>query len=330
MCQKKGLVMKNGKQIKTAAVLATYNHEPFAYEAIESISTQVDEVIAIDDYSSDGTKKELERAQSDFPNLRVILNKENIGVSASINKAIKASSSDFIFLSAGDDLSLPHRVASQIENLKTQPETFFFSEPEIVDQEGHAVNRAKAPEFLDHVKSRDIYFRLITQGNHLCATSAAFSKQKFLSLGGFEEGLEQLQDWALWLKLAATGNIHVSSKPVSKYRKHLGNLSGANYGRREEVLIKARVETAYILSREIDLIASNKALASRIAETISRADLFRPQEPLISDSLKTLLSKKIRLNRLDLEKYVALHGTLAQIQSRSSAQFFKWLIRQSY
>jgi glycosyltransferase involved in cell wall biosynthesis len=118
MENKKGLVMANAASRKTSAVIATYNHESFAYRSIESIAAQVDEVVVIDDNSTDGTKKELERARKDFGNLKIILNSANAGVSVSLNTAIQQATSDFIFLSAGDDLSLPHRVPYQFAQLK--------------------------------------------------------------------------------------------------------------------------------------------------------------------------------------------------------------------
>jgi len=328
MENKKGLVMANAASRKTSAVIATYNHESFAYRSIESIAAQVDEVVVIDDNSTDGTKKELERARKDFGNLKIILNSANAGVSVSLNTAIQQATSDFIFLSAGDDLSLPHRVPYQFAQLKANPEGFFFATPQVIDGNERILNRAKAPEFLDRVAQKDVYFRLLTQGNYLCATSAAFSKENFLMLGGFEQGLEQLQDWALWLKVAGTGQLQVSDRPVSIYRKHFGNLSGSNNGKRAEVLFRARIETAYILSKELESIRVDTALSNRVLEALNMTKSFNKSHSLVADSLRKLLSKQLQVDPRDVRGFLALSETQAKLRDRSSEEFYDWVTSQ--
>lgn len=328
MVRKFSLVKSNAARKKISAVLATYNQKPFAYKSIESIAAQVDEVVVVDDNSSDGTQEELERAREQFGNLEIILNSVNKGVSASLNSAIGAASSEFIILSAGDDISLPDRIAIQRPKLESNPGKFLFSEPEIIDEADLLLKRIRAAEFIDRVAPDDIYFRLLTQGNFLCATSAAFAKSRFLELGGFEEGLEQLQDWSLWLKAAATGDIVVSKKPVSRYRKHFGNLSGANNGKRKEVLLKARIETAYILSREIETIRQSHQLSSLLLKGLTCASSLHFNQQLVSDAFERLLKRKLLVDKAEIIDFLSLVGPTEVLQARSSAQFFNWVTRQ--
>ena len=86
--------MESVKRLTTAGIVAASNHESYIAEAIEQLVDQVDELIVIDDASTDNTAAVLDSL--DFPNLRVLHNKVQEGVSRASNRAVAASSSDLL------------------------------------------------------------------------------------------------------------------------------------------------------------------------------------------------------------------------------------------
>jgi glycosyltransferase involved in cell wall biosynthesis len=99
----------NLDKIYISVVIATFNGEKFILELLESIANQthqVDEIIVCDDCSTDNTIKILEVFKLKYPylNIKIIVNKYQLGITKNFSKAIKLSESDLIFLADQDDI----------------------------------------------------------------------------------------------------------------------------------------------------------------------------------------------------------------------------------
>src|SRR5438552_14306826 len=93
-----------------SAIVATYNHGHFLPRAITALAAQqpaADEIILIDDGSTDDTVAILDRLAKLVPSLRVMRNRQNLGAIASLNRGIEAAQGEFIYLGAADDVVLP-------------------------------------------------------------------------------------------------------------------------------------------------------------------------------------------------------------------------------
>lgn len=309
---------------KFSCALATYNQESFAYKAIESIAAQVDEVIVVDDCSHDQTFSELKRASKEFKNVKVLVNEQNLGVSRSFNRAVNEAQHESILLSAGDDMSLPNRRRSQELALERNPDSFNFSRPRVINSRGNLTHSRFAPEFEDEVAPRDLYFRLIFQGNFLCATSASFNKQIFTNFGAFDPNLTQLQDWSLWLIAARQNQIRMSSEPTSMYRKHPGNLSGNNHGRVYEKLLDVKVETAYILGRELDYLSSTDQNVSKILG-LKSAEILHLDSKHYVQAARKMLNKRIDLHPSLIDEFIVNPRREKQRTAVYESDFQVWL-----
>lgn len=95
--------MKN----KTVSVIVTcYNCEKYVAKTINSLLNQtykLNEIILIDDYSKDKTLEVLKKYTKKNNNIKLLINKENKGVSYSRNLGIKNASSEFLMFCDGDD-----------------------------------------------------------------------------------------------------------------------------------------------------------------------------------------------------------------------------------
>lgn len=104
---------------RISVCLASYNGERYIEEQLQSILMQLDdldEIIVVDDASSDGTTTVIESFTD--PRIRLIVNSRNIGYVASFEKAITISSGNFVMLSDQDDIWLPGRVEILLNALK--------------------------------------------------------------------------------------------------------------------------------------------------------------------------------------------------------------------
>ena len=93
-------------------VMPTYNGAKYLREQLDSIYKQTiipDEVIVVDDCSTDNTVQILEEYKSKY-GLKYYINEYNLGYNKNFEKAISLSSGDYIALSDQDDIWLPDKL----------------------------------------------------------------------------------------------------------------------------------------------------------------------------------------------------------------------------
>lgn len=232
----------------SAGVIATFNQEEYILEAVASLAGSVDEIIVIDDASTDATGDLLDRMSYD--NLRVIHNETSRGVSRAFNTAIALASSDVILIQGGDDRSLPTRAMLQKAAMADAGVAMVYSNPRVINAAGRLLPTWLAPEFSP--EPADPLAALALGNNFICAPSAAFRRTDFLEVGGFHAGLDLLQDHDLWLRLAERGDLRKLSDPVVEYRKHGSNISRDYVGLDSPKQRRIRVEQEFVANHFIE------------------------------------------------------------------------------
>lgn len=103
--------------------MSVYNGEIHLQEAIDSILHQTFEdfeFLVIDDGSTDNTAT-IVASYSD-PRIRFVLNWDNVGLAASLNRGIQVARGEYIARMDADDVSLPERLERQIDFMDAHPE----------------------------------------------------------------------------------------------------------------------------------------------------------------------------------------------------------------
>ena len=78
-----------------AVVLVTHNSKDDVVGLLRSVIDDASEIVVVDNASSDGT---LDVVRSSFPSAHVIVNETNRGFAAAANQAVRAATSDVVFL----------------------------------------------------------------------------------------------------------------------------------------------------------------------------------------------------------------------------------------
>jgi glycosyltransferase involved in cell wall biosynthesis len=89
-----------------SAVIANYNHSDLVVNTLDAALNQTvpfDEIIIIDDASTDNSIAVIERRIAGHPHARLIKSPKNQGVVATANLGVREATGDFIFLMAADD-----------------------------------------------------------------------------------------------------------------------------------------------------------------------------------------------------------------------------------
>lgn len=200
-----------------SVLMSAYNAEKFIDEAIESILNQSFEdfeFIIVDDCSSDDTRQIIEKYSTADTRIKTIFNSTNLGQSVSLNKGIEITEGKYIARMDADDLSLSHRLKTQVEFMETNPNIAVSSAwMETFGQENGTVRRSP-------VTHQEIVTELFTR-NCLWHPVAIIRKDLLDSLDlRYDPNYVKGQDYKLWTEFSRFCELANIPKVLLKYRVH--------------------------------------------------------------------------------------------------------------
>jgi glycosyltransferase involved in cell wall biosynthesis len=183
--------------VRISAVIPTHNRRERTVEAVESVLSQTlrpDEVIVVDDGSTDDTPSAVAR----FGDALTLIRQEHSGVSAARNRGIGASSGDWLAFLDSDDLWEPGKLQAQMKALDTHSDYRIVYTDEKWIKDGRYRNQGKR-----HAKhSGWIYERCLP----LCIispSSVLVHRCVFDTVGLFDDQLPACEDYDMWLRVCA-------------------------------------------------------------------------------------------------------------------------------
>ena len=209
-----------------SVIIPTFNRRALVLESVASACAQTGvecEIVVVDDGSTDGTASAL-RAQ--FGSRVQLVETPNHGVSAARNTGVAASHGDWLAFLDSDDLWMPHKLAAQLDFLRTRPDAHICQTEEIWVRNGVRVN----PCAHHRKPSGDIF----TASLRLCLVSPSavvLRRSLFEHTGGFDTSLPACEDYDLWLRIARTEPVWLVDRPlVIKRGGHADQLSRRFWG----------------------------------------------------------------------------------------------------
>lgn len=187
---------------KVSVIMSTYNGGKFIQRAIDSLLNQTYkdfEIIICDDGSTDDTLSLLDSYSKKHKNIHVILNKQNMGLPASLNRCIQKATGDYLARMDDDDISYPERFKKEVAFLNEHPEytivgtsRHFFDENGIWGESINSGERTKV----------DIF-----SGRMFTHPTVMMRREAVVSVGGYseEKWIGRAEDYDLWCKMYQYG-----------------------------------------------------------------------------------------------------------------------------
>lgn len=143
-----------------SVIMPVYNTEKYLADAIESVLWQTYrnwELIIVDDASTDKSWTVLKRYAKQDPRIRIFKQIKRVGLSASLNFALKQAQGYYVARMDADDVSLPDRLSKQVAFLAVNPQVVAVgTQTELINDKGIRVGQKSYP-----ISHADIYKRML-------------------------------------------------------------------------------------------------------------------------------------------------------------------------
>lgn len=285
-----------------SVIIPLYNHEKYIREALSSVlsqSVKPDEIIVLDDGSSDDGWRLAQQMLTGIPGSRVE-RQSNKGAHNSINTAIATSTGDLLAILNSDDSFQPWKLARCHELFQKNPALdLVFGRVAVMDSDSNPVHRNETTDWLDrsiafYDRTQDLALSILNENFVTTTSNMVFTRSLWHRNGRFQD-LRYCHDLDFLLASCRYGNMFFDRDVEHiRYRVHPTNTI-------KETVEKVHLEIAAILAVSLDrrtlgfgseiaardqaqleAIVQTKGLGAKIASLVpfcknfdERGDLYR-------------------------------------------------------
>lgn len=210
--------MENNLPLPLVSVIVPcYNHEKYVTLCIESIMNQTFkdfQLIVIDDGSSDNSPEILKRLQEKY-NFKLIV-QQNIGVSATLNKALKEFAlTKYVTFCASDDYWTLNKLQLQVDFMQLHEDVpMCYGKNHYMDEESKVIKKYDSQN--DILKGGWVFDEIFTFILHPAVTY--FYKRNLFDEIGYYDPAIYAEDYYMNLKIASKYEIGFIDEYLGYYR----------------------------------------------------------------------------------------------------------------
>jgi len=232
------------------------HHLPRAFAALAAQTRRAEEIVLVDDASTDESAAVAQSWRDRLPELRIIRLPEQLGVVGALNTGLRAARGTLIYAAAADDVARPRLFEAARAAFSAHPEAGVFTGEALVidgDSGALAIRPAVAPlttQYLDPARFR----RWLSHSDNLCiGVCCLVRRDRMMAEGGYDPALGPYCDSFVVRRICLTdgvvftpevlGEWHRSAEGVSQSitRDPAQNLACITEGRRRIETDAARV-----------------------------------------------------------------------------------------
>jgi glycosyltransferase involved in cell wall biosynthesis len=199
-----------------SVVMPNFNHGHLIGHALDALAAQErtpDEIIVIDDASTDDSLAVLERYRESLPQLIVLRSERTGGAIPASQRGLEAATGRFVYFAAADDWVLPGFFSTALGIIEADPDCgFVCGEAMLLNGEtGERIGYRPAvrPRMRGGKFSPEMTRRLLARtDNFMLAGSAIFQRAHVMAKGGFDARAGSFADGLLTRKVALTHGFH--------------------------------------------------------------------------------------------------------------------------
>jgi glycosyltransferase involved in cell wall biosynthesis len=218
--------------VKLSVVLTSYNYArylPAAFLALLAQADLPDELIVIDDASSDDSVAIIKYFLGRFAAPRLVQNPSNRGTIANLNRGLELACGEVVYFAAADDVTYPELFARGMALLEEHSRAALFSaRSDIIDAEGRAEGTLATAIPLRHpgyIAPKAVARILLQDDSWLTGNTTLYRRAPLVAAGGFAPELGSFCDGYVSRLLAARSGACFSPEVLGAWRRHDGGFA---------------------------------------------------------------------------------------------------------
>jgi len=206
-------------------IIPAYNAEDTLWQATASVMednfVEGDELIIVDDGSTDATGAVIDQLTEAYPDIHVIYHSRNNGAAVARNRAVSEAEHNLIMMLDADNVLPTDSVASLREHLiKTNADAACFSQIRLFRDGDEPGDTAWVHEYPKENANLVQYCSM--QDPPGAAGNMLFTRESWYRAGGYPEDVAALDSWGFGLRIVATGS-KLSVCPTGYYDHRIGH-----------------------------------------------------------------------------------------------------------
>jgi hypothetical protein len=216
-----------------SVVMPNYNHARYLGRAIAALRAQerpADEIIVVDDGSTDDSLAVLAALRGNNGDLSIVASDCNRGALVALQRGLEAARGRYVYFAAADDTVLPGFFATALAMLTAYPGVgLFCADGLLVDGDsGRTIGHRPAVRPLQRagVVNPDVMAQLLRRADNFILTgSAVFRRDLALAQGGFDPRAQSFADGLLARKVALAAGFCYRPQTVAVWNVFEAGLS---------------------------------------------------------------------------------------------------------
>lgn len=207
-------VDEKGASPTVSVLMAVHNGATYLAEAMESILCQsfTDfEFLIVDDASEDDSRQIM--ASNPDPRVRLLANPRKMGLAAALNRLWAEARGKYVARMDADDVSLPGRLAAQMEFLERNPDVLVCGT--WVEAFGESSGVWRYPLRHEEIKCGLLFNSVLVH-----PTVMIRNDRGILGDAPYDETFGRSQDYELWSRLADKGRLANLGEVLLRYRTY--------------------------------------------------------------------------------------------------------------
>ncbi|KMT27404.1 putative glycosyltransferase EpsE [Melissococcus plutonius] len=227
---------------KVSVILPIYNERiKWVTESILSIEKQTYkniELFIISDTNDSKINKHLAYLKNRYTNIKIIYNKENMGLVYSLNKAMTYVTGDIIARMDADDISHPNRIEREINFLNEKQVDLVSTQANLIDENDKVYRRIPKKDMNSRLTEQ-----LLKKNNILCHPTWLLKKELFKSINSYRE-INFAEDYDFSLRALEAGfKIGIMGEVLLDYRVRKNSISRKHT--LEQFLVDEKIRNAF-------------------------------------------------------------------------------------
>ena len=213
------------KRASVSTIIPAYNAEETLWQAAASVMEDNfvpgDELIIVDDGSTDKTGVIIDELAEAYPDIRTIYHNRNYGAAVARNRAVTDAQHDLIMMLDADNV-LPTDSIAELRNhlITTSADAACFSQIRLFRDGDEPTQTAWVHEYPTEQASLAQYCAM--QDPPGAAGNLMFTREAWYRASGYPENAAALDSWGFGLRLVATGS-KLSVCPDGYYDHRIGH-----------------------------------------------------------------------------------------------------------